>query len=277
MEEAKVEINHEMNYTAAFKAGKDVVKIINTEEGKIPIAVIPKDMKVESLQEFAYPLPTDPRDQSGPHFTALRSFVEYVNKFKLPNSLIFASMEDNTIIAELDYHTDLGNLSKRDHKATFSPSITDEWKDWTDNNGERMDQMEFIEFLDEHLPDIAEPAGAKILEACRSLEAIKTASFKSAKRLDNGETQFEYTENLEGQGARNLQMFNEFTLGLQPFKNMEQKYQVKGVIRYRLRESELRLFYKLERVAVVLDAAFNDFLAVVEAETGIKPLFGVAK
>jgi len=97
-----------------------------------------------------------------------RGFIDHVNRFKDPESVIFSTRTDLTAV--YDYNRtvpqglEAGAVPTRDpfarwgqHRANFTPEISDEWKAWIDGARKLLGQEAFAEFIDEHVRDIAEP------------------------------------------------------------------------------------------------------------------------
>jgi len=78
-------------------------------------------------------------------------------------------------------------------------------------------------------------------------------------RLDNGQTQFNYTEQMSANAGvtGQLEIPEEIQLGLQPFRGSE-FYDTKAKFRYRIREGKLVMWYDLVRPAKIAETAFND-------------------
>ena len=87
----------------------------------------------------------------------------------------------------------------RDQVAKYEPEKSIEWGDWNSNNKKRMSQIEFAEFLDEHIADIVgdgkrAPSAAEVLEAVTNLNDVRNVTFGSKVSLANGMASFVYTE-----------------------------------------------------------------------------------
>jgi uncharacterized protein YfdQ (DUF2303 family) len=121
-----------------------------------------------------------------------------------------------------------------------------------------MDQGDFAQFLEDNIPDIAEPAGALIVEIARTLEAKTDVQFESHIRADNGSHRFVFNESVVGSAGRGeFSIPSEFTLVLQPFEGSN-KYQMKARFRYRITAKALKLWFDLVRMEDVLKLAFEE-------------------
>lgn len=214
------------------------------------------------------------------HVTAPESLIAYAQRFATEHTVLFVEdVPSPRLTLVIDYHAATaedgtpGAYAWARRRAVYEPVLTSEWQTWTTQSGKRVPQVDFAQFLEDNLPDIATPAGADILQIARTLEVKKGVNFRSSVRLDNGETQLLYEEVIQGSAAKGqFQIPDRLLLGLQPFKGAA-KYEVAARFRYRLAESQLRLGVDLERVHKVLDAAVKDMLVDVVAKLPTIPVF----
>jgi uncharacterized protein YfdQ (DUF2303 family) len=145
---------------------------------------------------------------------------------------------------------------------------------WVTANGKRVDQVAFAAFLEDNLPDIAQPPGAQLLELARSLEVKRNVNFASSVRLDNGQTQLTYEEDVKGTAAKGtIEIPERFILGLAPFEGCA-KYRLEARLRYRMAEGKLAMWFDLFRPEEVLRDAFNAVRKQIVDGTAIEPLVG---
>jgi uncharacterized protein YfdQ (DUF2303 family) len=265
-------------YEAAFQAGvasaAPFTSVPGTDdEGNIyaPILLRPLGYALESLERF---MPNPPRRSSDAVMRSVESFTDYVNLFRSPNSRLFADKSGLRVTAVLDYHDPKGLPSWGENRATLTLSLSPEWKTWSGLSGKVLSQLQFAEFLEDNYTEIIEPDGATVLEAASNLEAKKTVSFKSAKRLSDGTSQFEYSENIENKGKGLLTVPHEFKLSLPVYENGEPVL-VSARLRYAIRDEHLTFTYLLNQPHRILDTAFAQVLEAVEEATEIKPYLGV--
>jgi uncharacterized protein YfdQ (DUF2303 family) len=221
------------------------------------------------------------------------SFVEYFKEFGKYSGRIFCDLRAARFEAVMDYH--LGPVAPPpaepeklqvvvdgvgptagwcDHKATYPCPKTVEWQTWESQNAKGMSQIDFARFLESNLLDIVRPEGAVLLETCRTLEARKSAKFASSIRLDNGETQFLYEEEIQGSAQKGkLNIPETFLLGIRPFEG-SQAYKVEVRLRYRIKEGALTMWYELVRPHKVLEDAVAEIFDQIEDGTGVKILRG---
>lgn len=135
----------------------------------------------------------------------------------------------------------------RDFRVALEFRITPQWAKWSGIDGRMMPQEAFAEFIEDNLGDVADPAGATMLEIATYLEATRTTNFKSAMRLSSGAIQFHNLENMDAKvGVGKIEVPETITLGLSPFVGVP-FYKIPARFRYRLKEGKLTLGIKLQR------------------------------
>jgi uncharacterized protein YfdQ (DUF2303 family) len=133
---------------------------------------------------------------------ATDSLGDYVNRFKIADTVLFADIAASSITAVLDFHAaskgDVGPAAKRGvHRATMQLPFSEEWNIWKGISGNLKPQLEFARFLEENGGDVVAPGGAELLEACRDLQANRKVNFIQAVRTSSENENFEYTDETE--------------------------------------------------------------------------------
>lgn len=253
---------------------------VQPDERSYPVVLVPEGFKVESLRPFIERDVPDRRRANVSLFDAA-SFGAYVNAFKSKETRIFADVKTSTIVAIFDYHQEGESGAARwaQNRASLTLRKTPEWERWVGMHGQRVAQLAFAEFIEDQLPDIADPDGTTILQVSRSLHATKTTNFVSDVRLDNGQTQLTFHETIAGSAQVNAQKVDipsEFTLGIAPYEGAD-KYQVRARLRYRVGDgARLTIGVDLVRHDVVLRDAFLETLNKITSETSLPILRGAA-
>ena len=186
--------------------GAKAPEVLNSK-GAEPLVAIPFSQKVESLAQF-YP-PT--RIKRKVTLLEANSFIEYVNRFKTDNTLIFANVSETGVefSALLDYHGPAPELEADycDHIAKFTAIETPEWKVWKAADRSLVNQVDFATWLEDNLSlftvggDGKYPAGADLLELVKSLHGHRNARFSNTVRLDNGAYSAQFDEDIVVRGA----------------------------------------------------------------------------
>jgi uncharacterized protein YfdQ (DUF2303 family) len=173
-------------------------------------------------------------------------------------SEVYADADRLTVTAVLNADaSDAANWG--DHRLRLEVRETDAWKQWTAGDGKLMEQERFAEFVEDHLPEILDPAAATMLEIAQSIQGTAKAEFQSGTRLATGERALKYVETVTAKaGQKNDLVIPEtFTVGLLPFEGLtDVGYKITARLRYRIEGAGLRLGYKLDRPADVRAKAF---------------------
>lgn len=209
-----------------------------------------------------------------PVFDECDSFATYVNDFKSGISRIFGSAQAGRFNAVLDFHNPAGEAAYCAHQADFKLRHTAEWEAWSAIDGLYIEQVAFAEFLEERAGDVVDPDGATFLEVATTLEAKKSASFKSGIRLHDGNTQFEFVEDTKAQAKGDLTVPTEFKIGLCVYQGEPEGYRIRCLLRYRLHEGKLKFRVQIHDKQKVLHEAFMANVKQVEDLTQMKVLMG---
>jgi uncharacterized protein YfdQ (DUF2303 family) len=267
---------------SAIEAGQLLGEPKVVVTGGIPYTLVPIAGRLQSLEEFLDAPKTIRQTVTA---SELSGFVEYVNRFKVAETIIFARVQvgpgpkhDVLFHAVFDYHamskdqvTPCPNWSR--HQAKYSPITTPEWRRWSDQNGRPMEQETFAAFIEENGVNIVEPTGAEILELAQSLEGTKSVAFKSSVRLDNGAVQLRYEETISGKAGEkgHLEIPTLFLLGLRLFQGGP-AYRVGARLKFRVKDAKLAMWYEIVDPEVVILDACNALVDAIENQTDIKPI-----
>ena len=251
---------------------RELATIQHFEINGVPVIIMPVGTSIKTLPEL---MSAPARIETAVVAHDVTGFVDYVNKFKLATTALFASMAPSlSLKGMLDYHG-VGAPSHCGHMVTCGMSHSEEWLRWKSSDRKAMTQKAFGEFLEENLKDVTEPGGAELLNMALSFSSSKKVEFKSAQRLQDGQTQFNYVEG-DGDGAGQTKLPERISLGLPVFRGDTHGYPIKARLKYSLKEGLLTLWYELERPDLVVDQAYADVLVRLEKDTGIKPYRGMA-
>lgn len=275
--------------------------------------VLPEGAKLHL--EDTQKLRDHPRRKTGSRSLATaESFIAYVNAHKTGSTAIYANKGQVNFAAVFNDHEPEPSLTSTteedpptpagmpdglkmtritltleeggapgwgDFTATYACPLSIEWKRWTsksqhaaeDKKGMR--HPDFIQFIEDNLLDITKPASGAMLAAVRSFEAKQDVKFKSAVRLDNGDTAFAYSEETTGTAVDGrLTLPETFELTIPVFEG-GQPYLVEAKLRYRIGGGGLTLWYELVRPHKIIEHAFNEVKAKIEAGIAAVPTYSV--
>ena len=173
---------------------------------------------------------------------------------------LWADIDGRKVTAILDGVTGL-----RNHTATLQLRTSREWAEWASIDGKLLGQVEFAQFIEDHLSTVAAPDGAHLLDVTQTLEAKSNVAFKSQQILASGQRQFRYEETVEAKAGQkgDLTIPGELTLVLRPFQGSAQE-PITARFRYRLSDGQLRLGVKLAEPETVLESAFNSVIHEIQ-------------
>ncbi|MER7815608.1 DUF2303 family protein [Streptomyces sp. NPDC096153] len=203
----------------------------------------------------------EPRRKSGT--TTVRdtaSFLAYYGKHADDQSEVYADVEKLTVTALLDAHqADSPRFGS--HRLALALRQTKAWADWKRFDGQYVDQEEFANFLEDHVPDLVTPDAATMLEIAQSFKATTKAEFQSSSRLQSGERKFVYTEDTKASagGRGELAIPEVFEIAVPPFEGAP-RFKMTARLKYRLNGSRLTLGFKLEQPHERVAAAFEEIV-----------------
>jgi len=246
--------------------------VVHQIAGLTPFMSVPNNYKTESLHPY---LPSPLRVQQTVQMLTAADFAAYWERFKNDSSVIFADERSATYKAIIDYHSTGGQPQWCEHTATYACPHSPEFKIWRDADGKQMGQPQFAEFIEDNYPDVTNPAHATMLEMSSNLQAKKSVNFAQATRLDNGQTQLTYQEQVSGTvetkgGSMKVPETFEITipvfLGGAPAK-------INARLRYRINDGKLVMWYQLHRPAKVVEEAVRQVTATIRKAIGTDPMY----
>lgn len=245
----------------------------------VPFVIIPSGMKAESMAAFLPP----PRIDRTVTLLEAGSFADYVNRFKMPESLIFVTVTETgcTFRAMLDYHAPAPDLkpSYCKHQAVFTAVETPDWKVWKAADRQEMKQVDFAKFIENNARFLVEPAGAVLLELVRSLHGHKNARFSNETRLDNGAYSVTYDEDVVIRGggtsttAGDMELPAVIKAGIAVFQGAA-KYEISARLKTRIEERRLILFFETIALTEIVRESILLLVTQISEKTGIVPLIG---
>lgn len=195
-----------------------------------------------------------------------RSFAALWEKHSTEDSEVYADADQLRITAVLDADApDTANWGG--HRLALGLRETDAWTAWAALDGKLIGQEQFAEFVEDHLPEILEPAAAEMLEIAQSISGTVKAEFASGTRLATGQRQLAFTETVTTKAGQKGQLTipETFVIGLVPFEGSE-GYRLTARLRYRITDTRLTIGYKLDRPADVRAKAFADVVDAIDAQ-----------
>ena len=172
----------------------------------------------------------------------------------LDNVVVFADRDKLNFHAFLDYHHVTGGRWLN-HSASVTYKESHQFGIWKKNDGVKMGQEAFAEFLDENVLDITDPSGAEVVAFASCLEAHRTEIFKSSTNLGNGEVKFNWSNESSGDAATKFP--TDMKIGIPIWTNGE-KILIPVKLFYRVSEGKLLFWYKLRNLENIIDSLWNE-------------------
>ena len=274
-QEIKAQISQVMETTAVLTALASAASQSITVEG-VTYAVVPKDYKLEDLTSKIEAQQATPLRKKGTvQLRDLGSLITYCKDQNTPGAgYIYADTDTRSITAVFNDQK-AAEPGWKDHRAHYKAEFTPEFAKWLKLNGQQFTQTEFAEFIEDNFVDLHGEYASTLLEVATTLQAKTDINFSSAKRLQNGQAQLNYTETIDARAGVNgaLEIPKEFTLGLRIFKNGE-GYKIKARLKYRLHAGGVKFYYELDRPERSVEDAFSGYVNQLQEHSGYTVLLG---
>lgn len=255
---------------AAIEAGQRIATAeacINAKEG-----VLYQNGKVlREVMEAADQRADAPRRLKGTAiFAELDGFIAHVNRFKRPDTVVFANVVNVQLTAVLNYNG-AGVPAWGDHRSVYACPLSDAWKRWAEKDGKAFSQDDFGAFVEENAADLAGPEGedlatpARLLETARNLIVRTKGSFERVVNPNTGE--FSLVNKLENEST-STRIPRGFVLGIPVFE-AGAPYRVEARLRFALRDQRATFSYQLVQPVTILRHAFGEVRTRVAEATAL--------
>lgn len=219
------------------------------------------------------------------------AMISYLNRFKNPDSLVFADISQNRVLGVIDYHTGssteatVPQAKHTRHTAGLTIPYSLEWQTWGSQDGRLMSHVDFANFLEENSMDIVplgvlkdsrgeivEDAPTTILELCRELQV--KGSYGASSDVRNGDyAKIEMQRGDDVSTKRDISLPVSIGLSI-PVYFGEQSIYVNAFLRRKIDNGSLKLGYKLMRPEQARQDEFKRIVSEIEADVGLTTLYG---
>lgn len=237
------------------------------EPGKIYAVQTPTSVQIIDLDLDKYR--DTPRRKTGTvRVEDLDSFFAYWEKHSDDASEVFVDVDRHTVTAVLDADTADGARWGQ-HRLVLGLKTTDRWADWTHYDRQELRQVQFAEFIEDHLDDIRAPAAAEMLEIATTFQAATKVRFTSNVRLSSGQRTLAWEESIEAKSGETgkLTVPTEFMIGVAPFDFCEAVFEINARFRYRMNNGNLVVLYLLDDPARAVRDAMLDLVTQIQDKT----------
>lgn len=205
------------------------------------------------------------------------SLIVYVERYKSDESMLFADIRTDRIMAVLDYHDPVtGGHAHTAHRAQLDLMRSNEWEIWTRRAASGlMEQLEFARFVEENGADIIAPVAAELLESVRDLQVHRRVNFMRAVRTATDNVCFEYSDTTDLRTKTGgIEVPNRIMLKL-PVYFGEGEVELFAFLRWKFDDGKLSLGFALHRAEHVRQAVFKQVVERVGNATECPVVFGV--
>lgn len=233
----------------------------------VPFAfVVPVDAKLE-LPDLSAWRERPSRKTGNKSLSDLDSFILYAKRHASPDTTVWMHRNNGSVVAVFDDHSghdkdmewQLAGWGQ--HTAKLQLEHSPEWLYWTAKDGVLMNQVDFVEHIEGGLMEIIEPDAADMLEVAQNFHATTGATFRSSVRLQSGEQQLQYDEEVQATAgiAGAITVPTRFLLALSPWEGEEAR-SVGARLRFRVSSGKLSLGYYLDRPDRVIRESLENVL-----------------
>lgn len=206
-----------------------------------------------------------------------QSFIEYIQRFKTPTTMIFADVRAQSIEAVIDFHGP-DEPKWAEHTVSYKPQFSMHWERWAGQSGKPEDQTAFAEFIEENRGAVTSPIDnsleqrrmfnvapdlASLLEMTRNIQGKSEVAWKSRVVAKDGSVSLSFVEDASaGTGESQVPIFDSFEIMIPIFYGSD-PVRLICQFRYRIENRKLKLFYVLYRKDEIAQAGFEDIVSKI--------------
>lgn len=218
----------------------------------------------------------------------LDSFIDLTERHATDHSTIFADMnwKAPSLTAVIDYHPegepDDPVADNCTHRIFYAFPQSEMWMQWVNNDGEKMSQTDFANWIEDHIIDLATPTPEEIIrceelfhttvaapielsELSRGLQVNVASKMKNAKTLQSGEAQiiFEESHETTDRNGGVIKVPGAFILSIPAFF-MGAVIRTPVRLRYRAVNGQISWFYQMYRPDIIITEAITGDIETVK-------------
>jgi uncharacterized protein YfdQ (DUF2303 family) len=271
------------------------------ERSSAAALVVPDGKRLVDLKPFADQWRTVPERATGTaEINELASFIEFVNRFKTADTVIFADNKRSapSLLAVLDYNQSTlspsGGLANwGQHRVLHKFPVSDEWKTWIGGNKQQMNQETFAAWIEERILDVADPtlaterttqilsalggvllaSPAKLLALSKGLAVHVKSQLENFVKLDSGEANLVWKTEHQDEAGVKLNVPGAFLIAIPLFQGGS-CYPIIVRLRYRVGNGAVSWSYALYRTEEFFDAAIAQACKDVGEKTSLPVIIG---
>lgn len=259
---------------------------------KATVMLLPRGKEIRSIKPFLDEYRERPERIKGcAVLTDIDSFIKHTNRFKVPNSVIFADSEECTLDTVFDYHVDQATPEFGEHRAKYKCPKSDAWDKWEEFCGRAHTQEEMAAFIEDRIMDIGvvdpdEPEYAaaveigeklhkeyampnQLLTLSTKLSVTVKMQVKQSVNRQSGERALVFVE--EHEPDENVVVPGLFLLSIEVFRDGA-VHHIPARLRYRVGNGTITWAVELYRPDLALREAFDKVCVEAQRETDL-PLY----
>ncbi len=272
------------------------IKIVSTPTDvpglpkEVPVLIDPKTGKAVSIKAIVDEWRLTPdRKRGTAKVLTLESFIGLVERHKTDHSVIFAGTDWNkpSLTAVIDYHEKAsgGAADNGKHRVHYEFPLSDSWKAWTKINGQALSQVDFAEFIEDHIADLASPdtmeeedwrhkfsfrvaSPNELVTLSRGLQVNSDMRVKNVVNLQSGAAQINFEEEHKDANGNKLDVPGMFILSIPPFFQGDAA-RIPVRLRYRLASGKLFWICQLYRPDVYITEQVVRDMERAGSDTGL--------
>lgn len=230
---------------------------------------------------------------------SIAAFCDLVTRHISPAVVVYADDNDQrpSLTAVINDHDPSveGSAGFRDHRITYAPALSAEWRTWNEMNGKWMSQAQFAQFLEDHILDLTDgsnvgPTTQKTIDAlgvqvasplvlrslARDMNVRVKMAVREARNLSSGETQVVYATENTTEDGRPLVVPGAFMIAIPVYENTD-LYAIAARLRYRIVEgSGIAWSFQLTHPERARRSLMATMIDTVRSKTGALVVEGIA-
>lgn len=285
---------------AKERCGAAAMSLTRGDADAVTAMLVPNGMKLEGVKHLldAY-LKVPERKKGAASVTTLGSFIDYTNRHKLTESVVFLDDTASPVLRTVfNAHKPAGEIANgdagwQDHQVIYNFPLSDEWKAWTGLK-DWITQPELALFLEDRITDVLDPATdggeiaqkfaknlgltlcapAKLLELSRGLSITVDQRVAESGNLSTGERTLVFSEEHKDQAGQQLKVPGAFCIAVPVFK-LGAVFRIPVRLRYRIQQGRTHWQLAPHRMDLVREEAIKDASIEVHNKTGLTVFRGV--
>lgn len=214
---------------------------------------LPAGRTLDSLEQY---LPYPARTKGNHDVNDAESFHKTLKRFESSPTNVFLSKSKLLIQAVFNGPTDT-NPGWSDHYASWQLKLHRDFKAWIEFCKQSRTQLEFMEFLEDHLVDIVQSDGSPSQSAMESvvsgLEVTLDSKFEARRDLHNGN----YVLKSNHESTPSQEVPRTFKIGVSIFEGLKEAYIVTIRLRYRVTEGKLMFTLAIQHYDAIIDESWD--------------------